>query len=159
MRYSGLKQIKSIELANWILFKYGPMSHLKLQKMAFYSEAYHLAYTDEPLTDGEFEAWVHGPVNREIYNHFKGQASLYGDVKCSNANAYKTFKKLVSIQQEILLDVNDTLNTWTALELETATHKEIPWQSARDGYRPEERCERVISKELMSEYYKAEING
>lgn len=44
-----LQKIDSIDLANYILYKYGSMSHLKLQKLLFYCDAYHLAYFDEEL--------------------------------------------------------------------------------------------------------------
>lgn len=39
--------IDSIILSDYILKHYGPMSHLKLQKLLFYCDAYHLAYFDK----------------------------------------------------------------------------------------------------------------
>lgn len=38
--------IDSIILSDYILKHYGPMSHLKLQRLLFYCDAYHLAYFD-----------------------------------------------------------------------------------------------------------------
>ena len=55
--------------------------NLKLQKLLFYTQAWHLAIHSDRLFDGEFQAWVHGPVNREIYDRFVGQGkSLYSEI-------------------------------------------------------------------------------
>ncbi len=58
-----IAKVDSLLLSEFILFKYGPMSHLKLQKLLFYAQALHLAYFDEPIIEDDFEAWVHGPVS------------------------------------------------------------------------------------------------
>lgn len=55
-----LQKIQPIMLADYILKHYGPMSHLKLQKLLFYCDAYSIAYFDQPLIDEPFEAWVPG---------------------------------------------------------------------------------------------------
>lgn len=44
-----LGKIDSIVLSNYILKHYGDMSHLKLQKLLFYCDAYCLAYFGEEL--------------------------------------------------------------------------------------------------------------
>ena len=42
---------------------------LKVQKLLYYCQAWHMAFYDgRRLFDGPFEAWVHGPVNRTIYD-------------------------------------------------------------------------------------------
>jgi uncharacterized phage-associated protein len=58
----NLGKVNAQILADYILQKYGSMSHLKLQKLLYYCESYHLAYFDDILIPEEFEAWVHGPV-------------------------------------------------------------------------------------------------
>ena len=47
------------------------LTNLKLQKLVYYAQAWYLALTDEPLFDGEFEAWVHGPVNYHLYKKYQ----------------------------------------------------------------------------------------
>ena len=49
-----------------------PITHLKLQKVIYYAQAWYLALNDEDLVDDEFEAWVHGPVVRVLYDRFQG---------------------------------------------------------------------------------------
>jgi len=150
-------------VANYILKHYGPMSHLKLQKLLFYSQAYHLAYFEEPLFPEDFQAWIHGPVCRAIYDAQKDTALLYGDLGF-NASREKDpdaemESALASSQKELLSDVLSELSKWTGLELESSTHSEAPWIDARHGYAPAARCENVISKEAMKSFYKDELNG
>ena len=38
------------------------MSNMKLQKMLYYQQGFHLAYFGTPLFDEEIEAWMYGPV-------------------------------------------------------------------------------------------------
>lgn len=147
-------------LADYILQKYGPMSHLKLQKLLYYCEGYHLAYFDENLIPEEFEAWVHGPVCREVYDNLKGSSVLYTDLGFTGEhNPEAELNNILSSDQsQLLIDVLTELSTWTGLELENATHSELPWREARKGLGPADRCENRISKETMKSFYKADLN-
>jgi uncharacterized phage-associated protein len=49
-----LGKVNAQMIADYILQKYGPMSHLKLQKLLYYCESYHLAYFDDNLILEEF---------------------------------------------------------------------------------------------------------
>ena len=148
-------------LADFILQKYGPMSHLKLQKLLYYCEAYHLAYFEESIINEDFEAWVHGPVCREVYNSLKGNSVLYTDLGFNgNYNPEGELQQVLSSNQfELLSDVLSELSNWSGLELENATHNELPWREARKDLGPADRCENKISKETMKLFYKAELNG
>ena len=66
----NLGKIDAQLMADFILKNFGAMSHLKLQKLLYYAEAYHLAYFEESLIKQEFEAWSHGPVCREVFDHY-----------------------------------------------------------------------------------------
>jgi uncharacterized phage-associated protein len=44
-----------------------PIDQMKLQKLLFYSHAWHLALLGRPLFEEDFEAWPWGPVVRDIY--------------------------------------------------------------------------------------------
>ena len=69
---------KVIDIANQLLVKaYRAsdgelMTNLKLQKMLYYQQGFHLAYFGTPLFDDEIEAWMYGPVVPSVYNHYKG---------------------------------------------------------------------------------------
>lgn len=48
------------------------MSNLRLQKLVYYAQAWHLANYDTPLFEEDFEAWIHGPALPALYHHYEG---------------------------------------------------------------------------------------
>lgn len=154
----SLKKIDSIVLSNYILNHYGPMSHLKLQKLLYYCDAYHLAYFDEELIEDKFEAWVHGPVSRKVFATLRDRSLLYSDISYDGKGEEDIiFKSLSTEQQELIISVLEMLKSWTGLELEKATHDELPWLRARAGYDAASPCHVEISKEDMRTYYKKDL--
>lgn len=151
-------QIDSVVLANYILKHYGPMSHLKLQKLLFYCDAYCLAFFGQELINDKFEAWVHGPVCRKVYNEMKGFSVLYTDMSYSPmaVNEDEIFDTLPLDVKDLLKDVLDSLSNWTGIELERATHRELPWMEARRGYAEADKCHVEISKETTRTFYRAQ---
>src|SRR6185437_3402754 len=47
------------------------ITNLKLQKLLYYAQGWHLALYDKPLFRERIEAWPHGPVVPPIYGKFK----------------------------------------------------------------------------------------
>jgi len=55
-----------------------PISPHKLQKLTYLSQGWSLALTDKPIFSEDFEAWAHGPINRELFNTLRGIHSING---------------------------------------------------------------------------------
>lgn len=58
------------QLSNWML------TPLKLQKLLYLGQMYHLVYHESPLIDRRFEAWIYGPVQPSLYyalRHFRNK--------------------------------------------------------------------------------------
>lgn len=160
----NLSGIDSKYLVNYILVRGGTMSHLKIQKILFYIQAYHLAYFDEPIIDDDFQAWVHGPVSRKVYDSAKDFSILHTELKFTldeNETPPEEVLKdiLTSSQIDLVNDVIDELKGMTGLQLENMTHSEEPWIYARRGYASGQGCEVVIPNELIRDYYKSQIYG
>lgn len=153
----ALKMVDSIELSKYILASAGSALHLKLQKLVYYVEAYHQAYFDQALIEDEFEAWLHGPVSRRLWNHYKQIANIYDPIMCDvePEKAIDAFRgKVTEDQLELIDDVLKEYGHESAYALECLTHSEEPWIRARKGYAPDDRCEEVIDKNIMKEFYK-----
>jgi len=60
------------DVARYILERAGQMSAMKLQKLVYYSQAWHLVWRSRPLFPETVEAWAKGPVVRELYNVHRG---------------------------------------------------------------------------------------
>ena len=46
------------------------LTHMRLQKLLYYAQGWHLAAFGRPLFVGRIEAWKHGPVVKEVYPRF-----------------------------------------------------------------------------------------
>jgi len=123
------------------------LSNLKLQKLLYYAQAWHLALYDVPLFEEDFEAWIHGPVIPSLYEQ------------------YQTFEwrpLLKEVQkpqfseelQSFLEEVTDEYFILDALELEMMTHREAPWIEARGNIHKDEPSYTIISQQSMKDYYK-----
>lgn len=136
------------------------MSHLKLQRLLFYCDAYHLAYFDKELITDKFEAWVHGPVSRKVYGSLKDKYMLYEELTYSNntkEDVDKEFEKLTQDQQDFVISILEELYTWTMFELGASIRNEKPWKEAIIGYREADKCHVEISKETTRLFYKKDL--
>jgi len=117
------------------------ISHLKLQKLLYYAQGFHLALYGSPLFDEPILAWDHGPVVRSVFDEYRqygaGALPVPEDVD---------FDTLTSDQQELLNEVYTVYGQYSAWRLRQLTHDEPPWKGAtRNG---------IISHSAMSEYFK-----
>ena len=127
--------------------------NLKLQKLVYYVQAWNFGKNKDAFVTGDFEAWVHGPVHRELYDRFKETKSLYSFIGKEDVMNCDAINKLTEEDSEFIDLILDNYASFNASELERMTHKEFPWLEARKGFGPMERCTKTISKESMISYY------
>jgi uncharacterized phage-associated protein len=133
------------EIALWFLSKES-MTHKKLQKICYYAYAWYYTLYDRMLFDGNFEAWIHGPVHRELYGEYKQfgwQNIPENDINIETDEETEMFLSVIY----------DTFGEHTADELEEMTHEEDPWIEARRNLSPYEVGTKNISLETIKTYY------
>ncbi|MBO1348259.1 MAG: DUF4065 domain-containing protein [Hormoscilla sp. GUM202] len=123
------------------------ISNLKLQKLVYYAQAWHLAIHDTPLFEDDFEAWAPGPTIPTLFEEYK---------KFQWKPILKQVKKpqLPQAVEDFLAKITEEYFTCNAFELEIMVHREDPWLKARRGLLIAEHSDAIISKESMREYYK-----
>jgi len=156
--------IDSLVLGEYILKYGGDMSHLKLQKILYYIQAYHLAYFGLPIFEDDFEAWAHGPVSRKVFSELREISLLYNEIRYVYTPGETPPEEILSRQLtdeqvELVNDVIKEYGTLTGLQLENLTHSESPWLDSRKGYGPGDKCSVVIPKETIQEYFRSQIYG
>lgn len=159
-----MKQVNTKLLCDYISERGGKMPHLKLQKLLYYVQAFHLAYFDQPLIADDFQAWLHGPVCRPVFDQFKARSLLHTEFAYMRLNGERLPSEQLpeKIGEEQFDLVNQVLDGYLQLspsELEKLTHGDAPWIDARQGYAPEDHCNVVIPKESMRLFYKKFIFG
>lgn len=122
------------------------MTNKKLQKLCYYAQAWYYAFYDEGLFYQDIEAWVHGPVIRDVYNEYKNNKWNLIDIGVNPPNINENIR-------EFLDDVFDKYGEFDGDQLEALTHSELPWQETRTGLQEWEPSDRYISPATMSDYY------
>lgn len=130
---------------------------LKLQKLLYYVQAWRLALKGVPLFDGKFQAWVHGPVNRQVYNRFAESHGMYDTLKLCDTQANFDISKIDQEARAHIDEVLDAYASFSGPQLEQMTHSELPWIIARGHRKPSERCETELDEALMIQYFKEEL--
>lgn len=136
-----------IDVADYILSEIGSTSAMKLQKLVYYSQAWHLVWEDKPLFREKIEAWANGPVVPILYKLHKGHFSLKPNF--FGGNTENLSEKNKNVIDRVLKFYADKDSQW----LSELTHLEEPWKLARLGLSDGERGARTITLESMSEYY------
>jgi len=142
------------DVANYFRSKES-MSHKKLQKLVYYSYAWYIALNNDSKDDINnklfddcfFEAWVHGPVCRPLYNLYSDN---YGFV---NKHHGKVNNLICGELKKFLDSVYKTFGKYTGDELETISHLETPWKNARGSLTPSEPSGKALLESDMFVYY------
>lgn len=117
------------------------ISNMKLQKMLYYMQGYHLAYFNNPLFDEEIEAWMYGPVVPSVYDKYKEYEnrgiSYTGDTIHLNDEEEQLFEEVYELYDE-----------YSAIGLMKLTHSEEPWKKTATG------VGNIIPKKLMQNFFK-----
>lgn len=125
------------------------MTHLKLQKLLYFAQAWHLANLGVPLFQEEMEAWTHGPVVPSVWHEYKG---------------YQWDSIPPTKDVEIDKNVADYLEKlyrkygrYSGKALEELTHSHEPWQKTRGELPLEAKCTDPIDKKLIRDFYAKRI--
>ena len=123
------------------------ISNLKIQKLAYYSQGFHLAIYDSPLFAETIEAWTHGPVVPSLYHGFK----QYGQGSIPRPEEFD-FGLFSDEMRKFLDEVYDVYGQYDAWKLRNMTHEEPPW---RETYK--RGVGGVIPHEAMQDYFKTQL--
>lgn len=146
--FKGGDTVPTIFDVAYTFLNFESMSNKKLQKICYYAQAWHLAlFNNEPLFREKFEAWVHGPVCRELYNVYKEFG--WTNIECGKmGKAIEDTEKL-----EFLKVIYNTYGGFDGDELESLTHSEEPWLEARRNLEEWEPSSEYIKEETMMKFY------
>lgn len=156
--------MKVQDVAKYVIARYDNVGDLvtnkKLQKILYYIKAWGLVYFKDGVIDEPFEAWIHGPVCRPVYQEYKRfkYNPIEIDYKGLSSSLYiNKFRNEQKGEDKDKVDLIDAVfqkyGKLTSLELELLTHSEYPWIEARYGLSPIETGDKVIKDATMYDFY------
>jgi uncharacterized phage-associated protein len=149
------KIYRAIDIATWFVNRVDrdsgdDITHLKLQKLVYYAQSWHLANYHEPLFKEDILAWTHGPVIMTVWLKYKQHnwqslppEKIDTEIDCKSA-------KFLELVYQSYAHIN-------AKTLEKMTHDEPPWREARGNLPLEAKCTTPINVETMRTYYRGLI--
>lgn len=153
--------MKANDIADYLLATYyscegdsDNISHLKLQKLLYYCQAWHLTAFGQPLFEDEIQAWAHGPAIPSVFSRFRGY-QIYDII---NTKDIKCTIELPEDTKDIIDDVMDIYGKHTGRYLEALTHSEAPWIDAREGLEEWQAGNKEITHEAMISFYSKMVN-
>lgn len=139
---------KADTVIDYLLFRCEDITPLALQKALYYIQGFYHAFMNGFLFTEDCEAWVHGPVYREIYNRYAGYRF---DPIEGNSQFDTTI--FTDAEKAIIDSVVQNLCCYSGKMLERFTHYETPWLKTRGDLPADAHSNRVISKESIGEYF------
>ena len=121
------------------------LTNLKLQKLLYYQQGYHLAVFGTPLFDEPIESWMYGPVVPRVYDVYSGCGS-------SPLPIVEVPIQLAEEEEVLFNEVYDAYRELSAIGLMNRTHSEKPWQEAQPHVRGT-----IISTDSLKAYFKTQI--
>ncbi|NMD55230.1 MULTISPECIES: Panacea domain-containing protein [Tsukamurella] len=111
------------DVAAYLVDKFGVLGTMKLEKLAYYSQAWWVARNSVPLFPEHLEAWRMGPVCPELYVCHRRQNFVdswaWGDVDA-----------LTSVEKQHIDAIADVYGAYSGFRLGDMTHQERPWNIA-----------------------------
>lgn len=117
------------------------ISNLKLQKLVYYAQGFHLALYNNVLFAEDILAWEHGPVVESLYHDYK----QYGNQAIPPPSCFDQ-ADFTDQQLELLNEVFEVYGQFSAWKLRNMTHSERPWLETLRNH--------VIPPLLMQEFFK-----
>jgi uncharacterized phage-associated protein len=120
------------------------ISNLKLQKLLYYAQGYHLALFDKPLFPEAIVRWQHGPVVADVYHIFKEFGN--GALPCPHDFDADIFDEAT---QDFLDEIYRVFGQYSAWKLSKMTHEEAPWKEAQPA--------ETITHQALKEFFKTQL--
>ena len=127
------------------------ITHLKLQKLVYLVQGWHLDMFDKPAFEEDLYVWQYGPVIETVYAAFRHNGSLpIVDEHPKPGLGCKVYYAKGKDMKTALDFVWKIYARKDALLLSAMSHaKGTPWAQAK------KRKQRVIDKELIKEHFRA----
>ena len=145
----AMKLVPVEDIADYILFSTSlfeddHISNLKLQKLLYYCQGFHLAAYAAPQCNEDILAWENGPVVESIWRKYREHK------KDAINTTYITMPTSLSETQEKLIDsVYSAYGQYSGWKLRNMTHKEPPWvDTPKDG---------VIAHNKLKSYFRTRL--
>jgi uncharacterized phage-associated protein len=140
------------DVANCLLIQEDPeagegISNMKMQKLCYYAQGFHLALNGTRLFEDDVEAWLHGPVVPRLYDKYKEYKNqpipVLEDI---------SWDSLSPEIQDLLSKIYRLYGQYAAWILRNMTHEELPWLNAK-----RKEIKKIADKDMIN-FFKTQLD-
>lgn len=144
-----IEDSSKINIVSKYIINKGEITPLALQKILYYIQGFFYAFNEKYIFEEDCEAWIHGPVYKNLY--LKYSENKYNPINCDDSNHEY---KLNTMELSIIDSVYTFLGCYNGKVLEAFTHLERPWLNSRGYLKPKDKSNTIIPKEEIGTYFK-----
>ena len=145
------KKSKIYNVALYIINKVKEIDALSLQKILYYCELFSNKFLNKNILKINPEAWIYGPVYKDIYDSFSYYK--YNKIDYNELLTNDSFD-LDEKEKEYLDTIIKDFGYYSGSILREMTHLTDPWLNARVGLEPNEYSNRIIDEKDIEKYAK-----
>ena len=135
------------DVGQWIYQDRGRFTgNLRHVKLAYFAQAWSLAWVGRPLFDARIEAWPNGPVVRPLWTAEKYERDAAGNLIGADAS------RVAPQEEEILRAVVSFYSPMGTERIKELSH-DSAWDAARAGYSAGAHCEVALDPTLILRHY------
>lgn len=132
----------------YLLSQCEDITPLALQKALYYIQGFYYAFYKSFLFSEDCQAWVHGPVYRDIYFRYRDyRFDPIGKADDFDVSVFSSGEKA------IYDSVINNICCYSGKVLECFTHNETPWLTTRGDLPVSTPSDRIIDKALIGDYF------
>ena len=125
---------------------------MKMQKLLYFLQGWHLAITGEPVIEEKFSAWQYGPVEENLYHMLKKYRGMPITAYLTDEDSQQAF--VVANTAEMFHKILDMVwrkySIFSALQLSAMTHEQgTPWDDVYNH-----STSPYISNDEIKDYFK-----
>lgn len=147
IKYINEQQLPIEDIAEYIVSEID-VTPKALQKILYYIQGFSVAFNNKFMFSNLPQAWQHGPVYRDIYNHYSN--FKYNVIDTSEYN----IELNINNNDKMLIDcVLKYFGRFNGDILEQTTHIESPWLNAREGLASNAPSSNPIDLDDIRQYF------
>jgi uncharacterized phage-associated protein len=137
-------------VAKYIIAKMEDITPLALQKILYYIQGFSTCLLESPIFSDTPQAWVHGPVYKNIYNRFS-----YYSYNSIDKNEFSDYKEINISSEELNLidEIISDFGMFSGKALEKMTHISNPWISNRKNLYETDSSNSEIKLSQIEKYF------
>ena len=133
--------VSVLDVADYIRSSLPETDHKRLQRLAYYAQAWSIVWLGVPLFHDDFEAWPDGPISPVLRHREAHGVSGRVTVELTDAQ--------MLVVDAIVNEYGEKSTVW----LSSLAQREKPWKEARGGLSIGETSKNRITVDAMREYY------